>query len=355
MSGFTFNRGYATFDPDIQTPYVNNWTIGYQRELWRDAAHRGPLRRQPRQQPLAPLQPQRDRTSSRTASSTSSGTRSATSQINPANGRTGFANNGLPGQVALPIFDAAFGPRGSSRRLPPSAGYNNTTFITAAAAGPGRPPREHARPGRLPLSLPDGRQRAARLRAAAATTPPARTRSTSSRRTRSRPASNVRLLTDEAASEYDALQLQFRQRYRRGLSLTANYTYGKARTDRYADQRRQQRRLHHAARQGAQLGADGLRPAPHFQAYWTYELPFGDGRRFDIDNALLNQIFGGWAASGIVRIQTGRPFLLTERTADLQPAGRRRDPERHHRRRAAEDGQRPARRRTATSTSSIER
>ena len=44
----------------------------------------------------------------------------------------------------------------------------------------------------------------------------------------------ARLLSNESSSKYDALQLQYRQRYgSSGLTVTANYTYGKARTDRY--------------------------------------------------------------------------------------------------------------------------
>jgi hypothetical protein len=48
-----------------------------------------------------------------------------------------------------------------------------------------------------------------------------------------------------------------------------------------------------------------------FQAYWSFDLPFGRERHFTIDNALVDQIFGGWALFGIARLQSGRPFLLT--------------------------------------------
>jgi len=48
-----------------------------------------------------------------------------------------------------------------------------------------------------------------------------------------------------------------------------------------------------------------------FQSYWTYELPFGRGRSVAIDHPVLNQIAGGWTVSGILRIQSGRPFYLT--------------------------------------------
>jgi hypothetical protein len=49
--------------------------------------------------------------------------------INAANSVTSFANNGLPGQVALPLFDAMFGARGSQPALPAAQGYANGTFI----------------------------------------------------------------------------------------------------------------------------------------------------------------------------------------------------------------------------------
>ena len=56
-------------------------------------------------------------------------------QINQANGLTGFANNGLPGQAALPIFDAAFGPRGAQGPLAAGSGYTNGTFVTLLQQG----------------------------------------------------------------------------------------------------------------------------------------------------------------------------------------------------------------------------
>ena len=55
--------------------------------------------------------------------------------INVANGLTGFANNGLAGQRALPILDAAFGARGSQAALPANQGYTNAGFITNLQQG----------------------------------------------------------------------------------------------------------------------------------------------------------------------------------------------------------------------------
>jgi hypothetical protein len=53
------------------------------------------------------------------------------------------------------------------------------------------------------------------------------------------------------------------------------------------------------------------------------DLPFGTGRAITFDNAVMEQVFGGWAVSGVVRLQTGRPFLLTSgrQTLNQQDAG----------------------------------
>src|SRR5262249_51258211 len=45
-----------------------------------------------------------------------------------------FANQGLPGQVALPIFQTAFGANGSNLALT-STGFTNTSFVTNLQQG----------------------------------------------------------------------------------------------------------------------------------------------------------------------------------------------------------------------------
>jgi hypothetical protein len=121
----------------------------------------------------------------------------------------------------------------------------------------------------------------------------------------------VRALTDESRSNYQSLQIQFRQRYRGGLSLTANYTYSTANTDRYADSATSVVDYFTLRDKGLNYGPDVYDVRSVFTAYSTYELPFGRERQFSIDNPVLDQIFGGWAISSVLRLQTGRPFLLT--------------------------------------------
>ena len=320
MSDFTFARGHATFDPDVRTPYVLNWTFGYQREIWRDAAieiryvgNRGHnLWRSYNINETNIFENgflQEFQNAQRNL------------QINQASGLTGFANNGLAGQSPLPLFETAFGPRGGQGALPAGSGFANGTFITQLQQG---------QAGRLANGLAGNSLYLCRLVGNAL---PACNRLGYNAAGpypinvfQANPfaaGSNMRILTDEASSKYDALQLQFRQRYRNGLSVTANYTYAHARTDRYADSASSELDYRTLRDKSLDWGPTVYALRHSFQSYWTYELPFGRDRAFNIGNTVLDQIFGGWALNGIARIQSGRPFLLTSgrQTVNQQDAG----------------------------------
>jgi hypothetical protein len=304
----TFSRGYQTTHPDIRTPYVLNWTAGYQRKLWRDAAleiryvgNRGyKLWRNYNLNEVNIFENgflQEFQNAQRNLA------------INVANGRTGFANNGLPGQLALPLFEAAFGPRGRQPALPAGSGFNNGTFITQLQQG---------QAGRLANALAGNNLYLCRMVGSAL--PACESLGYSAAGSypmnvfQANPfaaGSAVGLLTDEASSRYDALQIQFRQQYRSGVSLTASYTYGKARSDRYVVGASNQTDYVTLRDKKRNWGPTAYDLRHNFFAYGTFELPFGRDRRFRIQNAVLDQIVGGWTLSGITRIQSGRPFLLT--------------------------------------------
>lgn len=320
QSLFTFTRGFNSIEPNIRTPYVLNWTIGYQRELWRDAAIEARYvgNRGHRLWRLFNLNEVNIFENGFREEFVNAQRNLA---INLANGINSFANNGLAGQVPLPLFQAAFGARGGQGSLPAASGFANGTFITQLQQGqagrlanglagnslylcrmvgsalPACSGLGYSAPGPYPINVFQANPFAA--------------------------GQNTRLLDDNAESKYDSLQLQFRQRYHVGLSLTANYTYAKARTDRYqvgADNISDYSSLRDKALNWGPTAYD-LRHT--FLTYWTYELPFGGGRRVNIDNPVLDQILGGWAVSGITRLQSGRPFLLTSgrQTVNQQDAG----------------------------------
>jgi hypothetical protein len=92
--------------------------------------------------------------------------------------------------------------------------------------------------------------------------------------------------------------------------MTLNYRYGKARTDRYDINTNTVMDYRTLRDKELNWGPTAFDLRHVFQTYGTYELPIGRNRRLAIDNSVLDQILGGWSTSGIVRIQTGRPFLL---------------------------------------------
>lgn len=47
-----------------------------------------------------------------------------------------------------------------------------------------------------------------------------------------------------------------------------------------------------------------------FQGTFVYELPFGKGRRWAIDNSVVDQVIGGWQVSGTMVSASGRPFTV---------------------------------------------
>jgi len=107
------------------------------------------------------------------------------------------------------------------------------------------------------------------------------------------------LIGNGGYTKYNSLQLEFRKRLSRGLQFNTSYVFGKAYTsERYSLRKPRVKNL--------QTGNEG--GVTHaFKANWTYELPFGQGRRFGAGaGPILDRIIGGWSFDGIARIQSGR-------------------------------------------------
>ncbi len=100
-------------------------------------------------------------------------------------------------------------------------------------------------------------------------------------------------------TKYNGLQLQFRRRLSAGLQWDANYATGKAyESSRYSF--RVDRKL------TRQTGTEGD-VAHAFKTTFVYELPFGQGRRFASGvGPWMDRLVGGWQMAGTARLQTGR-------------------------------------------------
>ncbi len=127
-------------------------------------------------------------------------------------------------------------------------------------------------------------------------------------------AGNMSFLTADGLSNYHSLQASYEHRFDQGLSIMANYTYGKCMTD---------------SQTGTGLGA-GFRGqylagmGPHadytycnedahnlFHLAGQYALPFGSGKNY-LGNSgrLMDMLVGGWQTNYIYVYQGGQPFTI---------------------------------------------
>ena len=122
-------------------------------------------------------------------------------------------------------------------------------------------------------------------------------------------------------SKYNSLQVELRRRFRAGLSAQFNYTWGKVLTDFEGSQTN-----FSALMDNAQPQLEIRRPSfdiTHtYNGNWVWELPFGEGRRWMDTGGILNAIAGGWDLSGFLRVRSGDPITIASARATINRGGR---------------------------------
>jgi hypothetical protein len=227
--------------------------------------------------------------------------------INIANGKGNtFANNGLTGQVPLPIFQAAFTNQAAA------SGFASGTFVTNLKNGAA---------GSLANSLATNTTFFCNMVGTAAF-PACSTKGAGFPTAGAFPinfwevnpfatgSGNYDGYLDAAGmSDYHGLQVEFRQRVTHGAQFNVNYTWahslgisaqngiqGQGNNIYYTDRNF---RLNYGP------GLFDIRHVVH--ASGTYDLPFGQGKRFLSSNGMLNRVVGGWTIGTILVMQTGNP------------------------------------------------
>ena len=129
--------------------------------------------------------------------------------------------------------------------------------------------------------------------------------------------------TYNAISNYNSLQLSLTKRFTRGLQFNVNYTFSK-----FLDE---QDSSGWGSRAGTEIYQDAYNPSLNygpsnfdirhmFKGDVVYQLPFGKGKRFLSGGGIVDAILGGWQASTIFVLQSGKPFtpqVGTSKTAQL--------------------------------------
>jgi hypothetical protein len=119
------------------------------------------------------------------------------------------------------------------------------------------------------------------------------------------------LMTDEGYSNYNSLQVEFRQRLWHGIQLNANYTWshtlGVASPDDWTAGY-----IAYTARNGLRhsYGPTRFDMRHVFNVAGTFDLPFGRGKKWVNRGGVVDKVVGGWTAGTIVTYRTGFPFRV---------------------------------------------
>jgi hypothetical protein len=121
------------------------------------------------------------------------------------------------------------------------------------------------------------------------------------------------LLGNYSSSFYNAGSVEIRRRFRQGLNFQASYTFSKVFTDYSADTNGDTPRFFpylDNAQPGLERARANFDLSHAFKANFRYEVPFGKGHAWTPSNRLLNQLVSGWTTSSIFTWQSGAPFSI---------------------------------------------
>ena len=281
------NNGIWAIDPNLATPYVQQWSFGIERELDANTA----LEIRYAGNHAVKVYRAIDYNEANIFENGFLQEFLNAQKNLAARGGTSFAP-GAAGTVDLPIFSALF------NGLAATSGFTNTTFIANL---------QQNNIGTLVNTL--------------AYSPTYRT-------TRASLAPNffvanpnvafARVLSNGSYSNYHSLQIEIRRRFAEGLQFQANYTLSRTLNDGTTIVNNQNALESYRTLRNLRLDYQNSdQDQRHrFVANGVYDLPFGTGRRY------LNSIWSparkvieGWTLGAIVTYQSGSPFYFTSNRA----------------------------------------
>jgi hypothetical protein len=286
------NQDLFVFDPDIQVPHTDSWTVGFQRAVARDMAveirYIGNRNRNAWEFENWNTENKYETGVLGTNPVDNVANQFAIAQqnlrANVAAGRGAtFAFTGAPGTAPVPLFLAHFQGLAPGAAGDP-ANYTSTQFTNATWVD------------RLDPFSPDPQGIAANLYGGSSGSffANARTAGYPANFWVANPAvDDTQVLRNrDLTSKYNSMQIELRRRFSRGLSAQVGYTYARGRSFTLND-------LHF------DLYERRSTQNPHqITTFWTWDLPVGRGKRFGTDwNRWVDGALGGWTFSGTGRVQ----------------------------------------------------
>lgn len=132
----------------------------------------------------------------------------------------------------------------------------------------------------------------------------------------------VDYLTNGGKLRYNALQVEVRRRFTQGFSMQANYTFAKALTDVPEEDQNRFDPFLDIENQRLEYSRADFDRTHAFNFNAIYELPFGRGRAFLDRGGWVDALFGGYQLSSIIQISSGPPVSILDPRGTLNRTGR---------------------------------
>ncbi|MCI0661550.1 MAG: TonB-dependent receptor [Acidobacteria bacterium] len=121
-----------------------------------------------------------------------------------------------------------------------------------------------------------------------------------------------RSMMNDGFSTFHALEIEVQRRFSKGLSVQANYTFGKALSDFDGDANELLNDTRPSSVRNSRYTTRQIAPRHQFNGNWIWELPFGPGKSFGSQsNGPLKHLIGDWQMGGIISWRSGRPISIT--------------------------------------------
>jgi hypothetical protein len=129
--------------------------------------------------------------------------------------------------------------------------------------------------------------------------------------------SSVSIATSSSKAQYDSLVVKVQKRMSNGLNFLGTWTYSKN-MDASFGAPNSLVTSSTAPQDVYNLDAEyayAINDTPHtLTGSFTYELPFGAGKRFATGNRYISYFVGGWSLNGTAQYRTGFPLAITQNT-----------------------------------------
>ena len=281
------------FDPNIKTPYVHQYSAGFQRSIGRDMAFE--VRYVGNRNRNAWLNEnwngEENIYETKFLDEFKLAQQNLRANVLGGQANRGFAYTGLPGTSPLPIYLAYFSGLPASQ-AGNTAAYTSTNFSNTAWTT------------HLGAFEPDPQDAANDLHANTTFRQNAITAGLASNFFVMNPAvGQTNIVRSVGGTRYNALQLDLRRRFTQGLLISANYTYARRQelsSPVNSDDINNPGDTFHRDR----IYLDDTSVPHAFKTQWTWQIPVGRDRRFGTGmNGFLNALLGNWEFSGTGRLQ----------------------------------------------------